>query len=146
MQWTEEWNNAICSDIDGSRDGHTEWNKSDRERQIWSDSNYKWNLRKWYKRTYLQKEKESQIEKANRQFLRQKGVCEISWEMGAEIYRLQHTKEITAKNLVCGTGNSLPCDDRCGKGIWKRMDICVCKGHFTVQRKLKQYCNPSTLQ
>ena len=30
----EEWSNTICSNRDGSRNCHTEWNKSDRERQI----------------------------------------------------------------------------------------------------------------
>ena len=30
----KEWNNAICSNMDGPGDCHTKWNKSDRERQI----------------------------------------------------------------------------------------------------------------
>jgi len=30
----KEQNNAICSNTDGPRDGHTKWSKSDRERQI----------------------------------------------------------------------------------------------------------------
>ena len=34
-------NNAICSDMDRPGDCHTEWSKSDRERQI------SWNLKKW---------------------------------------------------------------------------------------------------
>ena len=29
----KKWNNAICSNMDGPRDGHTEWTKSDTERQ-----------------------------------------------------------------------------------------------------------------
>ena len=34
---------------------HTEWSKSDRERQISYDRTYMWNLKKkWYQRTYLQ--------------------------------------------------------------------------------------------
>ena len=48
----KEQNNAICSDMDGSRDGHTEWSKSDRERQIYEIA-YMWNLKKRYKWTYL---------------------------------------------------------------------------------------------
>ena len=27
----KEWNNAICSNMDGLRDYHTKWSKSDRE-------------------------------------------------------------------------------------------------------------------
>ena len=28
----KEWNNAICSNMDGLRDYHTKWSKSERER------------------------------------------------------------------------------------------------------------------
>ena len=28
----KEWNNAICSDMDGPRDYYTKWSKPDRER------------------------------------------------------------------------------------------------------------------
>ena len=42
----KEWNNAICSNVDGPRDCHTEWNKSDKERQISYDTIYMWNLKK----------------------------------------------------------------------------------------------------
>ena len=41
----KEWNNGICSNIDGPRDCHTEWSKSDSERQIY-DITYMWNLKK----------------------------------------------------------------------------------------------------
>ena len=47
----KEWNNAICSNMDGPRDCHTEWSKSDSERQISYDTTYMRNLKKW---TYLQ--------------------------------------------------------------------------------------------
>ena len=47
-------NNAICSNMDGSRDYHTKWSKSDRERQISCGISSIWNLKKWYKWTYLQ--------------------------------------------------------------------------------------------
>ena len=50
----KEWNNAIYSNMDGPRDHHIKWSKSDRERQILYDSTYVWNLKRWYKWTYLQ--------------------------------------------------------------------------------------------
>ena len=50
----KEQNNAICSNMDEPRDCHNEWSKSDRERQIPYDITYMWNLKKWYKWTYLQ--------------------------------------------------------------------------------------------
>ena len=36
------WNNTICSNIDGLRDDHTKWAKSERERQIPYDITYTW--------------------------------------------------------------------------------------------------------
>ena len=41
----KEWNNAIYSNIDGPRDYHTKWSKSERERQIPYDITYMWNLK-----------------------------------------------------------------------------------------------------
>ena len=40
----KEWNNAICSNMDGPRGYHTKWNKSERERQISYDTTHMWNL------------------------------------------------------------------------------------------------------
>ena len=40
----KEWNNAICSTMDGFREYHTKWTMSDRERQISYDTTYVWNL------------------------------------------------------------------------------------------------------
>ena len=39
-----EQNNAICSNMDETRDSHTEWSKSESERQIAYDITYIWNL------------------------------------------------------------------------------------------------------
>ena len=41
----KEWNNAICSYMDGPRDHHTKWSKSERKRQIPCDITYMWNLK-----------------------------------------------------------------------------------------------------
>ena len=41
--------------MDGPRDYHSKWTKSERERQVSYDIASKWNLKKkWYKWTYLQ--------------------------------------------------------------------------------------------
>ena len=50
----KEWNYIICSDVDGPRDCHTEWTKSEREKQISYINAYMWNLEKWYRWTGLQ--------------------------------------------------------------------------------------------
>ena len=36
---------CICSNMDGPRECHTKWSKSDRERQILCDVTYIWNLK-----------------------------------------------------------------------------------------------------
>ena len=46
----KEWNNAICSNMDGPGDYHTKWSKSEKDKYI----TYMYNLKKWYKWTYLQ--------------------------------------------------------------------------------------------
>ena len=43
-----EWKNAICSNMDGPRDYHTKWSKSDKDKHL---SNLK--IKK-YKQTYIQ--------------------------------------------------------------------------------------------
>ena len=53
----KEWNNAICSNMDGPRDCHIEWSKSDKDKY---HITYMWNLKKSYKWTYLQTEIDSQ--------------------------------------------------------------------------------------
>ena len=40
----KEQNWVICRDVDGSRDCHTEWSKSERENQISYVNAYMWNL------------------------------------------------------------------------------------------------------
>ena len=51
----KEWNNAICSNMDGLRDYHTKRNKS--ERQIPYDNKFYLESKIWYKWTYLAKKK-----------------------------------------------------------------------------------------
>ena len=41
----KEWNNAICSNMNGPRDYHTKWSQSERERQIPYDITYMWDLK-----------------------------------------------------------------------------------------------------
>ena len=41
----KEWNNATYSNLDATRDHHTKWSKSERERQIPYDTTYMQNLK-----------------------------------------------------------------------------------------------------
>ena len=45
LRHKNEWNIAICSNMDGPREYHTKWSKSHRERQILYDITYMWNLK-----------------------------------------------------------------------------------------------------
>ena len=42
----KEWNNAICSNMDGPREFHTEWSKSDREGKISYGIPCMWDLKR----------------------------------------------------------------------------------------------------
>ena len=42
----KEWNNVICSNMDGARECHTEWSESDTEGEISYDIPHIWNLKR----------------------------------------------------------------------------------------------------
>ena len=63
----KKWNNAIFSNMDGTRDYYTKWNKSERERQIPHDITYMWN------RKYDKNAKEKQIHGYGTQIVVAKG-------------------------------------------------------------------------
>ena len=60
----KEWNNAICSNVDGLTEYHIKWTKSDR-RQTPYDIIYMWNPKKWHKWIYTQNRKRPQTQKTN---------------------------------------------------------------------------------
>ena len=55
----KEKSNAICSNMDGPRDSHTEWSKSDREIQISYDMAYMWNLKNMIQMNLFIKQKQT---------------------------------------------------------------------------------------
>ena len=72
--------------MDGPRDCHTEWSKSEREKQISYDIIYMWNLEKWYRWTYLQgRNRDTDVEN---KLMDTKGGREggMNWESGIDIY------------------------------------------------------------
>ena len=86
----KEWNNAICSNMDGPRDYHTKWSKPDRERQI-SYITHMWNLKKDTNELIYKTETNSQTEKTNLWLPKGKGGG-INWEIGIDIYTLLYIK------------------------------------------------------
>ena len=100
--------------MDGPRDYHTKWRKSERERQISYDIAYMWNL-KWYKWTYLQK--------GNRLTDIENKLIVMEGEMG---FKNTYIKYINNKDLLYSTGNYIqyPVINHNGKEYEKEY-ICV---------------------
>ena len=65
-----EWNNAICSNLDGSRECHTEWSKSDRDGELSCDVPYMWSLKRNDTNEYIYK---THILRAQTYVVRMKG-------------------------------------------------------------------------
>ena len=59
---TKEWNNAMCSNIDGPGDYHTNWSKLKRQISWFSLYMEFYKMIHW---TYLQNRKDSQTQKTN---------------------------------------------------------------------------------
>ena len=78
--------------MDGPRDYHTKWSESDRERQISYDITYMWNLKKWYKWSYLQNR--NGLTDIENKLMVTKGERGggINWEFGINIYTLLYIK------------------------------------------------------
>ena len=45
VRYKNEWNCALCRDMDGPKDCHTKWSKSEKEKQILHNIASMWNLR-----------------------------------------------------------------------------------------------------
>ena len=58
----KQWNNDICSNMDGTSGSHADWSKSERERQIPYDIAYIWNLRYSTNEPFHRKEKIMDLE------------------------------------------------------------------------------------
>ena len=51
----------------------------------------------------------------------------INKEFGITVYTLLYIKQTVNKYLLYSRGNSTVfCSNLCGKGVLKRMDICIC--------------------
>ena len=102
----KERNWVICGEVDGSRDCHTEWSKSERENK-YSILTYIWNLKKWYRWTGLQgRNRDTDVEnkcmdsKGGRWLGGHGCSVVMNWEIGIDIYTLICIKWITNKNLL----------------------------------------------
>ena len=86
----KEQNWVICRDMDGRRDCQTEWNKSEREKQISYINAYMWNLEKWYRWTSLQgRNRDTDVENKRMDTKGGRvGGGGMNWETGIDMYTL----------------------------------------------------------
>ena len=94
--------------MDGPRDDHTKWSRSDRERQI-AYITYMWNLKKTDKNEFIYKTE------ADPQTLKTK-LCLLEGKVGRDKlgiwnnrYILLHIKWMNGRNLLCSAGNYIQC-------------------------------------
>ena len=110
------------------RDCHTEWSKSDTERQITWYFLYVDSKEKRYKWTYLQnRSRGTDVE--NKLMVTKGWWGGIHWKIGTDIYILLYIKYITNKDLLYSTGNSTQYSavTHMGKESKKiRVDTCIC--------------------
>ena len=100
----KEQNNAICSNMGGTRDSHTERSKLEGERKIPYDITYIWNLIYGTNKTFHKKETHGPRE----QTCSCQGGGEESgmdWEFGVNRCKLLHLEWISNEILLYSTGN-----------------------------------------
>ena len=88
--------------MDEPRDYHTKWSKSDRERQISYDITYLWNLKQWYKETYLQNR--NRLTDVENKLMVTKGQSGGD-KVRINRYTLLYIKKMNNKDLLYSTGN-----------------------------------------
>ena len=101
----KERNWVICWDVDGSRDCHTEWSMSEREKQISYINACMWNLAKCYRWTGLQgRSWDTDVE--NKRMDTKGGIQwwggdggVVNWAIGIDMYTLMCIKLMTNKSL-----------------------------------------------
>ena len=92
LRYKKERNWVICRYVDGPIDCHTEWSKSEREKQISYINACMWNLEKWYRWTGLQGiNRDTDVENKLMDTKAESGGGGgggMNWEIGIDIYTL----------------------------------------------------------
>ena len=119
----KKWNHAICRDMDRPTDCHTQWSQSEREDQISCINTYMWNVKKWYRWTYLQSRKRgTDVENKGSDT---KGVkVAVGWIRKSGRIDIH----FYVQNRCWWDLHSVLCGDLNGNKIQKRGDICICIG------------------
>ena len=102
----KERNWVICRDVDGPRDCHTEWSKSEREKQGSYINTHMWNIEKWYRWTSLEgRNRDTDVENKRvdtkgRKWRGGGGGGGMNWGIGIDMYTQICIKYITWASLV----------------------------------------------
>ena len=104
MRWNitqpqKEWNNAICSNMEATREYHTKWTKSEQERQIPYDITYIWNLKYDPNQPIYKRETASWTQRT------EEVGGGMEWEVGTSRCKLLSRERVNNKIFVYSTGN-----------------------------------------
>ena len=101
----KEWNNGICSNMDGLTDYHARWSKSEREKQILYDISM-WNLKKMTHMNLSVKQKQIHSHREQTCGCQWGGAVRgKDWEFGMSRCKLLFIGWINNKVLLYNTGN-----------------------------------------
>ena len=90
----------VSYEVDETITYYTEWNKSERERQIPYINAYVWSLERWYWWSYMQGSKGDTDIKNRLLDSVGEGEGRLLWENSIETYKLPYVNQITSESLV----------------------------------------------
>ena len=88
----KEWKKAICSNMDGPREHHIEWSKSEREGEISYDIPYMWHLKRNYTNKLTYKTETHRLKEPSHGCQGSKREEGTVREFGTDMYTLLHLK------------------------------------------------------
>ena len=144
----KEWNWVTFSEVHELRVCHTEWSKSETEKQILCINSCTWNLEKLYRWAYLQgKNGDTEVDHGREDTAR--GRRGVSWKSSADIFTvLSVTQMASGKRLQSPGSSAWLCDGGMGRReVQQGGDTCkhIADSRFAHQ-KLIQHCEAIVVQ
>ena len=132
--WGEK-TNAICSNMDATRDSHTTWSQKGTKAY---DTIYMWNLKCSTDDPIYKTETDSRTWRTDFLLPTGRGREGVDWEFGVSKCKLSHLEWVSNEGLLYSTGNYIypvTCDRQniIEDSKRKRMCIYVWLGHFVLK-------------